>query len=96
MTIELRHLRYFMAVAEELHFGRAAERLHMAQPPLSQQIRQLEEEIGFQLFYRTKRSVALTEAGTVFLQECQRLFRQLDQAIQTGRQVSRGDRKSVV
>ncbi len=96
MTIELRHLRYFMAVAEELHFGRAAERLHMAQPPLSQQIRQLEEEIGFQLFYRTKRSVALTEAGTVFLQECQRLFRQLDQAIQAGRQVSRGEMGQLV
>jgi DNA-binding transcriptional LysR family regulator len=89
--IELRHLRYFMAVAEELHFGRAAEKLHMAQPPLSQQIRQLENELGFQLFYRTKRSVALTEAGQVFLGDCQRLFRQLEQAIQTGRQVSRGE-----
>ena len=89
--IELRHLRYFIAVAEELHFGKAAERLHIAQPPLSQQIRQLEAELGFQLFYRTKRSVKLTEAGQVFFTECQRLFRQLDQAIQTGRQVSRGE-----
>lgn len=89
--IELRHLRYFIAVAEELHFGRAAERLHMAQPPLSQQIRQLEEELGFTLFHRTKRMVRLTEAGEVFLQECHKLFNQLDFAVQLGRQVSRGE-----
>jgi DNA-binding transcriptional LysR family regulator len=89
--IELRHLRYFIAVAEELHFGRAAERLHIAQPPLSQQIRQLETELGFQLFHRTKRSVKLTEAGQVFFTDSQRLFRQLDQAIEIGRQTSRGE-----
>ncbi|HEY9621418.1 MAG TPA: LysR substrate-binding domain-containing protein, partial [Crinalium sp.] len=89
--MELRHLRYFMAVAEELHFGRAAERLHMAQPPLSQQIRQLEDELGFSLFHRTKRNVQLTEAGSLFLEGCQKIFEQLDQAIQMGQQASRGE-----
>jgi DNA-binding transcriptional LysR family regulator len=89
--MELRHLRYFVAVAEELHFGRAAERLHMAQPPLSQQIRQLEVEIGFDLFRRTKRSVQLTEAGQLFLDRVRVIFAQVDQAIEIGRQASRGD-----
>lgn len=94
--IELRHLRYFIAVAEELHFGRAAERLRMAQPPLSQQIKQLELTLGYQLFYRTKRSVQLTEAGQAFLIESQKLLKQLDQAIEIGRQVSRGERGQLV
>jgi DNA-binding transcriptional LysR family regulator len=91
MSIELRHLRYFITVAEELHFGRAAERLHMAQPPLSQQIRQLETQLGFQLFYRTKRSVRLTEAGQVFLDYCHQIMAQLEQGIQAGQQASRGE-----
>jgi DNA-binding transcriptional LysR family regulator len=94
--IELRHLRYFITVAEELHFGHAAQRLHMAQPPLSQQIKQLETLLGFQLFERTKRSVELTEAGLVFLSESRNLLKQLDQAVETGRQVSRGEQGQLV
>ena len=89
--MELRHLRYFVTVAEELHFGRAAERLHIAQPPLSQQIRQLDNELGFELFHRTKRKVELSEAGKVFLIEVQQIFKQLELAIFLGRQVSRGE-----
>ncbi|MDZ8050785.1 MAG: LysR family transcriptional regulator [Aulosira sp. ZfuVER01] len=89
--MELRHLRYFVTLAEELHFGKAAEKLHIAQPPLSQQIRQLERELGFELFHRTKRNVRLTEAGQVFLGEVQQIFKQLQQAIQTGRQTNRGE-----
>jgi DNA-binding transcriptional LysR family regulator len=89
--MELRHLRYFITVAEELNFSRAAERLHMAQPPLSQQIRQLETELGFRLFDRNKRSVKLTEAGQVFLDEAYKLFQNLDRAIQLGQQTSRGE-----
>lgn len=89
--MELRHLRYFMAVAEELHFGKAAAKLHIAQPPLSQQIQQLETELGFKLFYRTKRKVSLTEAGAAFLLETQQIFQQLEQAISNSQKISRGE-----
>lgn len=78
--MELRHIRYFIALAEELNFSRAAERLHIAQPPLSRQIQELEEEIGAQLFYRTKRHVELTNAGKVFLQRAYHILDQVEQA----------------
>lgn len=88
--IELRHFRYFLAVAEQLHFGRAAEQLHMAQPPLSTQIRQLEELLDAQLFIRSKRKVELTEAGRVFRQEAEAVLEAVHRAVQTAQQASQG------
>lgn len=89
--MELRHLHYFLAVAEELNFSRAAERLHIAQPPLSQQIRDLEAELGVTLFERTKRQVKLTNAGQVFLEEVQQALQQVDRAVDSARQAGRGE-----
>lgn len=90
MRVELRHLRYFIAVAEELHFGRAAARVHIAQPPLSQQIRKLEEELGVQLFTRAGRGIALTHAGGVFLSEARQILCRTDRAVETARRADRG------
>jgi DNA-binding transcriptional LysR family regulator len=88
--VEHRHLRYFIAVAEELNFSRAADRLHMAQPPLSTAIRQLERQLGVQLLLRTTRHVALTDAGQVFLFGAQRVLESLDLAVDATRRVAVG------
>ncbi|WP_052496361.1 LysR family transcriptional regulator [Pedobacter lusitanus] len=75
--MDLRHLNYFLILAEELHFGRAASRLHISQPPLSRMIRQIEDELGVLLFERTKRSVTLTPAGFDFLQDAKQMILQM-------------------
>ena len=80
MNIELRHLRYFVAVAEELHFGRAAARLNISQPPLSQQIQITEQQVGARLLARTNRSVSLTAAGKQFLADSRQILSMVEDA----------------
>ncbi|MBS0292675.1 MAG: LysR family transcriptional regulator [Rhodanobacteraceae bacterium] len=93
--MELRHLRCFVVLAEELHFTRAAERLHIEQPPLSRAIKELEDELGVVLFDRDRRGTRLTAAGTAFLQDTRRLFTVLEQARENAKAVASGLRGSL-
>jgi len=94
--MELRHLRYFVAVAEEAHITRAAERLGIQQPPLSQQIRALERELDVQLFRRKPRGVELTDAGQAFLERARAILDQVERAFATTRRTARGEQGRVV
>ncbi len=93
--MELRHLRYFITVAEELNFSRAALKLFTAQPSLSQQIKDLEEDVGVRLLNRTKRKVELTEEGAVFLEQARLTLAQADKAIAMARQVSKAKQQQL-
>src|SRR6266545_6556633 len=93
--MELRHLRYFIAVAEEKHVTRAAERLGMQQPPLSQQIRALERELDVQLFRRKPRGVELTDAGSALLADARAILAQIDHAFATTKRTARGEQGQI-
>src|SRR5688572_15930303 len=90
--MELHLLRSFVAVAEELHFGRAARRLHLSQPPLSNQIRRLEDDLGVRLFDRTRRSVSMTEAGAALLGRARHLLSEAERARVEVVRVAKGER----
>src|SRR5947208_2289421 len=93
--MELRHLKYFVAVAEEQNVTRAAARLHVSQPPLGRQIRDLEDELGVALFDHGAKSVRLTEAGRVFLTEARAVVQRADEAVQTVKAVASGQRGEI-
>src|SRR5439155_371946 len=88
--MELRHLRYFVAIGEEQHYGRAAHRLRVAQPALSRQIQDLEEEIGFKLFDRLPRGVKISSAGKLFLEDARRILRERTDATECAQRVAKG------
>src|SRR5579862_3145278 len=88
--MELRHLRYFLAVGEEEHYGRAAERLRVAQPALSRQIQDLERQLGFELFDRMPRGVKISTAGKLFLEDVRRILKDVDEAAVRALRVARG------
>lgn len=94
-TMELRHLRYFVAVAEEENITRAAERLHISQPPLSRQIRDLEDELGVPLLQRDAKSVRLTDAGRIFCEEARAVLKRADEAMQAVRLLGKGARRQL-